>query len=82
MKKIILILIYSFTSSIVFSQTITRLDNSRISAKELDKKISEMMKNASVAGMAISIFNEGRTVYHKVFGYKNADTKVPLATNT
>lgn len=40
------------------------------------------MKEASVTGMAISIFNDSRPVYHKVFGYKNSDTKVPLQTNT
>ncbi|HKC36969.1 MAG TPA: serine hydrolase domain-containing protein [Chitinophagaceae bacterium] len=82
MQKTILISLYVFISSFVFAQTISQLDNSRISAKELDKKISALMKDASVTGMAISIFNDGKPVYHKVFGYKNADTKVPLATNT
>ncbi|MDX2049240.1 MAG: serine hydrolase domain-containing protein, partial [Chitinophagaceae bacterium] len=35
-----------------------------------------------VTGMAISIFNDGKPVYHKVFGYKNSETKVLLQTNT
>lgn len=82
MKKIVFLSIYVFVSTLLFSQSITRLDNSRISATELDKWISGLMKNASVTGMAISIFNDGKPVYHKVFGYKNADTKVPLQTNT
>ena len=40
------------------------------------------MKDASVTGMAISVFNNGKPVYHKVFGYKNSATKTPLQTNT
>ena len=40
------------------------------------------MKEASVTGMAISLFNNNKPVYHKVFGYKNSETKVPLQTNT
>ena len=40
------------------------------------------MKKASVTGMAIGLFNHGKPVYQKCFGYKNADTKVPLQVNT
>lgn len=82
MPKIILILIYISFHSFVFAQTITRLDNSRVSAKELDKKINQLMKAASVTGMAISIFNDGNPVYNKVFGYKSSATKDPLQINT
>jgi len=82
MRKIIFTLLYVFISFFVFAQTIVRLDNSRITAQQLDTKISQLMKDASVAGMAVSIFNDNKPVYHKVFGYKNSDTKVPLQTNT
>ena len=82
MQKIICFLIYVFVTVSVFAQTIARLDDSKIEAKDLDLKINQLMKDASVAGMAISIFNNGKPVYHKVFGYKNAQTKVPLQTNT
>lgn len=40
------------------------------------------MKEASVTGMAVSIFNDSKPVYHKVFGYKNSGTKAPLQTIT
>ena len=40
------------------------------------------MRDASVTGMAVSLFNNNKPVYHKVFGYKNSDTKAPLQTNT
>ena len=82
MQKILFITISLFINSFVFAQSIIRLDHSRITAEQLDTKISRLMKEASVTGMAISIFNDAKPVYHKVFGYKNSDTKDPLQTNT
>lgn len=82
MQKIAFILFAVVSSNLVFTQTIKRLDNSRITAQQLDSKINQLMKDASVTGMAISIFNDNKPVYHKAFGYKNADTKVLLQTNT
>jgi hypothetical protein len=74
MRKIIFITISLFISSFIFAQSIIRLDNSRITSQQLDTKISRLMKEASVTGLAISIFNGCLPVYHKVFGYKNSDT--------
>jgi serine-type D-Ala-D-Ala carboxypeptidase/endopeptidase len=82
MQKTFFTLLSFFVSHFVFTQTIVRLDNSRITAQQLDNKIIQLMKDASVTGMAISLFNDNKSVYHKVFGYKNADTRTPLQTNT
>src|SRR6188768_904846 len=82
MRKLIFTLSYLFFNSFVFTQTIIRLDDSRVSANELDKKIKQLMKDASVTGMAISIFNDNKPVYNKVFGYKNTETKAPLQATT
>ena len=67
---------------ISFSQTVTRLDDSKISSAELDNKIQQLMKDGNVHGLAISVFNKNKPVYKKVFGYKRFDTKEPLQTNT
>jgi CubicO group peptidase (beta-lactamase class C family) len=67
---------------ICFSQTVTRLDNSKISSAELDNKVQHLMKAGNVQGIAISVFNKNKPVYKKVFGYKRFDTKEPLQTNT
>ena len=67
---------------ISFSQTITRLDDSKISSAELDNKVQQLMKDGNVHGLAISVFNKNKPVYKKVFGYKRFDTKEPLQTNT
>ena len=82
MGKIIFTLFYIFFNSFLFAQTITRLDDSRVSANELDKKITQLMKDASVTGMAVSVFNDNKPVYKKVFGYKSTETKVPLQATT
>ena len=82
MSKIIFVFLFTFLSYSAFSQVIVRLDKSSITAQQLDDRISQLMKDASVAGMAVSVYNDNKTVYHKAFGYKNADTKTPLQTST
>ena len=66
----------------VFSQTIKRLDKTRISFAALDDSIQLLMKVANVQGLAISVFNNNQPIYKKAFGYKRFDTKEPLKTST
>jgi len=61
---------------------VTRIDNSKIEAKELDSRIKSLMDSAKVTGLAISIFNENQIVYRKAFGYANFDKKTKLQINT
>jgi CubicO group peptidase (beta-lactamase class C family) len=75
-------LLMSLTPVISFSQTITRLDDTKISSAELDTKIQQLVKDGNVHGLAITVFNNDKPVYKKVFGYKRFDTKEPLQTNT
>jgi CubicO group peptidase (beta-lactamase class C family) len=63
-------------------QTLTRLDNSKISFAELDNKIASLMKAANVQGLGVTVFNNNEPVYKKAFGYKRIDTKEPIKTNT
>ena len=82
MGKSIVTLFYIFFNSFVYAQTIARLDDSRVAANELDNKINQLMKDASVTGMAVSIFNDNKPIYNKVFGYKSTATQAPLQLNT
>ncbi|MHC2990181.1 beta-lactamase [Pontibacter sp. HJ8] len=66
----------------VYSQTITKLDGSKITATALDKKIQALVKAANVQGLAITVFNNKQPVYKKTFGYKRLDTKEPIRTST
>lgn len=71
----VLCCLFFFCSGISTGQNILRLDNTKISAKTLDQKISSLMQNAHVHGLAVSVFNKNKPVYQKSFGYKNARTK-------
>ncbi len=64
------------------AQTITKLDNHKISFVDLDKKINHLMKEAQVHGLAVTVFNNNEAVYKKTFGYKRTDTKEHVKTNT
>src|SRR6478736_455819 len=75
-------LIIAVIPVISFSQTVTRLDDSKISSAELDNKVQQLAKDGNVQGLAITVFNKNKPVYKKVFGYKRFDTKEPLQTNT
>ncbi|WP_130736179.1 serine hydrolase [Flavobacterium sp. J27] len=64
------------------SQNIERLDNSTVSSQELTSRINQLMQAANVEGMAITIFNNNKSVYQKTFGYKESEKKLPLESNT
>ena len=64
------------------SQSVTKLDKSKISFVSLDEKINAMIKAANVHGLAVAIFNNNKIVYKKTFGYKNVESKEPIKGNT
>jgi CubicO group peptidase (beta-lactamase class C family) len=69
-------------SRIIIAQTITRLDNGKVSATDLDRRIEHLMKEAKVHGLAITVFNNNKPVYKKTFGYKRIDHKTSIKPNT
>jgi len=66
----------------VAAQQITRLDGSRLSFSQADSIITNLMHNAKVKGLGISVLNDNKLVYIKAFGLKNNQTKEPLDTAT
>lgn len=81
-KTFFLILFITTSYVGLMAQSVTRLDQSKISFDSLNKNITSLMKAASVHGLAISIFNNHQPVYKKAFGYKRIDTKEQLQTQT
>ena len=82
MKILCLFLLLTIIHYTAYSQTITRLDGSKISAAALDQKIRALMKVAEVQGLAVTVFNKHEPVYQKTFGYKRLDTKEPIRSST
>lgn len=66
----------SFDSST--QNLITRIDGSKIQEQQLDEKIKFLINEAKVTGLNVSIFNDGKVVYQKAFGYSNNETKDTL----
>ncbi|MEP7236823.1 MAG: serine hydrolase domain-containing protein [Ferruginibacter sp.] len=63
---------------IVHAQFITKLDKSKISFTALDNKIQALMKAANVCGIAVSVFNNNKPVYSKIFGLANVQKNEQL----
>lgn len=76
------LLCYTLLSINVSAQQIKRIDGSTIKADSLNHYLPELMRQANVQGMAISIFNNNKPVYKKTFGYSRADIKKPLLPTT
>ncbi|MCK0159584.1 serine hydrolase [Allomuricauda sp. F6463D] len=63
-------------------ETIERLDGSMITKDTVTKKIDQLMTDAEVFGLAVSIFDDNQPVYQKVFGYKDYPNKVHMTDST
>ncbi|MBL4605875.1 MAG: serine hydrolase [Flavobacteriaceae bacterium] len=63
-------------------QHITRLDGTEIHKDSLTIKIDELIKNAAVHGIAVTVFNENKVTYQNSFGYKDYEKKIALNDST
>jgi CubicO group peptidase (beta-lactamase class C family) len=50
---------------------IRRLDGSGITPNQIDQTVLRLMSAADVTGVGISIFNNGRVVYSKAYGFRD-----------
>jgi CubicO group peptidase (beta-lactamase class C family) len=67
---------------LTFGQKIEQLNHKKLTEVEMDNKIKSLMALGNVHGLAISIFNHDEPVYKKTLGYKNANTKEPIHTDS
>ncbi len=76
--KISLAVIFLTVSTIIYGQTIKRIDRSKISVASLNTKIEYLMKTANVSGIAVSVFNDNRPIFSKTYGFANLQKSIPL----
>jgi CubicO group peptidase (beta-lactamase class C family) len=62
--------------------SIKRLDGSAVSASEMDATVSRLMQAAKVTGAGIALFNDGRIVYLKSYGYRDKEKQLPLTPDS
>lgn len=60
---------------------IKRIDGSKIEEQILDEKIRYLIDEAKVTGLNVAIFNYGKVVYQKAFGYANLESRDTLDIN-
>ena len=76
--KILLTTIFVSLSTIIFGQTIKRIDGSKLTVDSLSHKIAYLMKTANVSGIAIAVFNDNKPVFSKTYGLANVPKNIPL----
>ena len=62
--------------------SIKRLDGTEISKDSITRKIHQLMKDAKVHGMAVTVFNDNNSVYQHSFGYRNVSKQLRLTDST
>jgi CubicO group peptidase (beta-lactamase class C family) len=70
------------TTACTNQESVKRIDGSSVEAASLTKKIDAITKEAKVAGLAVTVFNDNEVVYQHAFGCKNAKLKDTLNINT
>lgn len=65
-----------------FAQPIRRIDGSSINAASLDQQVKQMMEQAKVTGLCITVFNNNQPVFAKAYGYAIAATQQPMTPST
>lgn len=64
------------------STLIKRLDGTNIHKDTLTKKLDHLVKEAQVHGLFVTVFENNKTKYHKVFGYKDYEQKATFSDTT
>ena len=82
-KSVLLLVILVIFTNCTSQNTkvITRLDDSKITTKELTQKIQKLVDTANVTGITVSIFNQDTVAYQKSFGYADYEKKDSLQAN-
>jgi CubicO group peptidase (beta-lactamase class C family) len=65
-----------------FAQPIRRIDGSSIDVSQLDQQVQNMMKEAEVTGLCLTVFNNNQPVFARSYGYANAATRMPMTPST
>jgi CubicO group peptidase (beta-lactamase class C family) len=71
-------------STFLFAQqpSVTRLDGTKISPSQIDTAVARLMGAAHVTGLGIAVWNDGKVVYLKTYGERNAEKHLPLTPDS
>lgn len=64
------------------AQAIRKIDGTSVDARFLDQRVTDMVKEAGVTGLCLTVYNRNKAVFTKTYGYANAATKQPMTPST
>ncbi|MCD4783390.1 MAG: serine hydrolase [Candidatus Eremiobacteraeota bacterium] len=79
-RVLLLFLILSFIIKIPGASAEKALSEKRIN--EIEEIVTRSMKEWKVPGVAMAVIKDGRIIYTKGFGYRDAKNKLPVTTET
>jgi len=82
MTKLFLIILFSLALNLSFGQSITRIDGTKITTKQLQHKIEDLMKKANVSGVGITVFNDNQPLYSNAFGKSDVQNNIPFQSTS
>ncbi|MET6997737.1 serine hydrolase domain-containing protein [Chitinophaga defluvii] len=65
-----------------FAQSIRHIDGTSIEAARLDQQVQQLMKDAKVTGLCLTVFNNNQPVFSRAYGYAIAATGQPMTSST
>jgi CubicO group peptidase (beta-lactamase class C family) len=63
-------------------QSVTGLDGTKISSIQINTAITRSMDTAHVTGVGIAVWNEGKVVYLKTYGFRDTEKHLPLTPDS
>jgi serine-type D-Ala-D-Ala carboxypeptidase/endopeptidase len=66
----------------IVAQPVQRLDGTKISTNALQSKIENLMKDANVSGICISVFNNNKPVFTRALGWANVPEKIAITDSS
>jgi CubicO group peptidase (beta-lactamase class C family) len=89
MKKLLLIFIFIFSTSVIFCQEsnsanvkIKKIDGNLVDLHQVENSIEKILEKAGVTGLSCAIINDSQVVYENGFGFRNKDTDLINNENT
>ena len=82
MQRILCLLALCASPAFAQQPSISRLDGAKIAPAEIDAAVAKSIHAASVTGAGIAIFNRGKIVYMKAYGWRGTAKHLPLTPDS
>ena len=85
MKRAVCVPVFSlvvFATSAAQQPSLTRPDGGNIRSAEIDSTVSRLIQAAHVTGAGVALFHDGKVVYLKTYGMRDAEKDLPLTPDS